>query len=189
MYKVLPEFTFENQFGEEWAVPISKQNWVANFIFTRCKSICPVFTDQMRELQSRAKQVADAAHLVSFTVDPTYDTPEVLFEYARNNRVSGKMWSFLTGDIDQVRDTVLNGFNVAMGGEDGSSGDHSGLWHGAYFVLVDFEGRIRGYYDSREEGVLDVLLGDMNLLINIPGEGALPPNYTPMDHSTPIQVN
>ena len=53
----------------------------------------------MRELQSRAKQVADAAHLVSFTVDPTYDTPEVLSEYARNNRVSGKMWSFLTGTL------------------------------------------------------------------------------------------
>ena len=57
----------------------------------------------------------------------------------------------------------------------------SGLWHGAYFVLVDYEGRVRGFYDSRQDGILDRLLGDMNILINIPGEGELPPNYTPMD--------
>lgn len=182
VYKALPEFSFQNQFGETMgSAELRGKIYVANFIFTRCKTICPIFTDQMHELQRRTKQIADAGHLVSFTVDPEYDTPEVLLEYAKNNKVSPRMWSFLTGDIDAIKATVVEGFNVAMGGSDGSSGDHSGLWHGSYFVLVDYEGRVRGFYDSRQDGILDELLGDMNILINIPGIGELPPNYTPMD--------
>lgn len=182
VYKTLPEFSFQNQFGETMgSAELRGKIYVANFIFTRCKTICPIFTEQMHELQRRSKQIADAGHLVSFTVDPEYDTPEVLLEYAKNNKVSPRMWSFLTGDIAEIQSTVVEGFNVAMGGNDGSSGDHSGLWHGAYFVLVDYEGRVRGFYDSRQDGILDRLLGDMNILINIPGEGELPPNYTPMD--------
>lgn len=182
VYKTLPEFSFQNQFGETMgSAELRGKIYVANFIFTRCKTVCPIFTEQMHELQRRSKQIADAGHLVSFTVDPEYDTPEVLLEYAKNNKVSPRMWSFLTGDIADIQSTVVEGFTVAMGGTDGASGDHSGLWHGAYFVLVDYEGRVRGFYDSRQDGVLDELLGDMNILINIPGVGDLPPNFTPMD--------
>lgn len=179
--KELPEFSFLDQYGEEFgSEDLSGKVWIANFIFTRCTTVCPIFTGEMGELQHRTKQLADAIHLVSFTVDPAYDTPEVLLAYAKNNRVSPRMWSFLTGDLDQIRSTVIDGFDVAMGEGDGSSGDHAALFHGSHFVLVDSTSRIRGYYLSQEEGVLDRLLHDVNILINVGGEGELPANYTRM---------
>ena len=55
--------------------------WVANFIFTRCPNICPKFTAKMGTLQDRSKAQLPALKLVSFTVDPENDTPEVLAAY------------------------------------------------------------------------------------------------------------
>ena len=180
--KQLPDFEFLDQYGEAFgSESLRGKVWVANFIFTRCTTSCPIFTKEMGEVQHRTKQLADAIHLVSFTVDPTYDTPEVLLAYAQAHRVSPRMWSFLTGDLDQIRTTIVDGFDSAMGEGDGASGDHSGLFHGSHFVLVDSEGRIRGYYLSGEDEVLDRMMGDINVLINVPGVGELPDNYTRAD--------
>jgi protein SCO1/2 len=184
--KQLPDFEFVDQYGEAFGSEnLRGKVWVANFIFTRCRTSCPIFTKEMTVVQHRTKQLADAIHLVSFTVDPKYDTPEVLLAYAQANRVSPRMWSFLTGDLDQIRATVVDGFDSAMGDGDGATGDHSGLFHGSHFVLVDFEGRIRGYYRSGEDEVLDRMLGDINVLINVPGVGELPSNFTRIEPQTP----
>jgi protein SCO1/2 len=180
--KQLPDFEFLDQYGEAFgSESLRGKVWVANFIFTRCTTSCPIFTKEMGEVQHRTKQLADAIHLVSFTVDPQYDTPEVLLAYAQSHRVSPRMWSFLTGDLDQIRATVVEGFDSAMGEGDGAAGDHSALFHGSHFVLMDGEGRIRGYYLSGEDEVLDRMMGDINVLINVPGVGVLPDNYTRAD--------
>jgi protein SCO1/2 len=185
VYRDLPDFEFQDQYGDAFGSErLRGKVWVANFIFTRCTTVCPIFTGEMYEIQNRSKQLADAIHLVSFTVDPEYDSPEVLLAYAQNHRVSPRMWSFLTGDLDQIRTTVVDGFKSAMGDANVVKADPSALFHGSHFVLVDSVGRIRGYYQSREEGVLDKLLGDINILVNVPGVGELPENYTRMDPAT-----
>jgi len=201
IYKQLPEFTFLDQYGEIYgnqAIAPDDQTgrqslrnkvWVANFIFTRCTTVCPIFTKEMFEIQTRTKQLIDAFHMVSFTVDPEYDSPEVLLAYAKKNRVSPRMWSFLTGDLEQIKSTVVEGFHIHMAAGDGATGDHSSLMHGSHFVLVDYQSRIRGYYKSDEKGVVDRLLRDVNILLNVTGD-KLPDNVTlkPAPFGTPKSI-
>src|SRR3954469_15178601 len=72
----VPSFTFTNENGEAFSSEqLRGKIWAANFIFTRCPSICPLFTKKMGEVQKGTASLGDRVHLVSFTVDPAYDTP------------------------------------------------------------------------------------------------------------------
>jgi protein SCO1/2 len=139
--------------------------WIANFIFTRCPTVCPVFTEKMARLQDRVKHATPALHLVSFSVDPDHDTPAVLFEYARKHRASPRMWSFLTGAPEDVRKTVQSGLKIAMERR-GEPGDVPDILHGTHFVLIDQRLRIRGYYDSDDPSAIDAMLRDAGALLN-----------------------
>ncbi|MBI3178146.1 MAG: SCO family protein [Deltaproteobacteria bacterium] len=131
--------------------------WVANFIFTRCPTICPTFTAKMADLQRRAVAAETPLRLVSFSVDPEYDTPERLHAYGAGFDADSSTWSFLTGEMTAVREVVMDGFKMSMGRD---NDDPSSIFHGTYFVLVDAETRIRGYYAVEEEAALARLLND-----------------------------
>ena len=75
------------------------------------------------------------------------------------------MWTFLTGPLDEIRDTVEGSMKIAMGGVEGEQ-DFASIVHGTHFVLVDRDLRIRGYYDSTDPEVVDRVLGDAAMLIN-----------------------
>jgi protein SCO1/2 len=139
--------------------------WVAGFIFTRCPTICPAITARMAKIQHRARGIEPAFRLVSFSVDPTYDTPERLNAYARKAKASPRMWRFVTGELGAVKTVVEQGLKIAMGTPAGES-DFASLFHGTHFVLVDQQLRIRGYYDSSARDVEDRLLHDATMLIN-----------------------
>ncbi len=123
--------------------------WLANFIFTRCPTICPALTRQMWEIQQGTRDLGDRFRLVSFSVDPDFDTPEVLRDYAHLHQADEETWSFLTGPIEELRLTIVEGFKIAMVrvGDDFQSSSN-----GTHFVLVDGVGRMRGYYDPKAEG-------------------------------------
>src|SRR5262245_25656781 len=109
----LPEFTFHNQYGQDFgSEQLKGRIWVANFIFTRCPTECPRFTKQMFQLQHRGRGLGQAFHLVSFSVDPEHDTPEVLLQFAKQYRVSPRAWTFLTGDPEAIKRTVVDGLKV-----------------------------------------------------------------------------
>ncbi|MAE70282.1 MAG: photosynthetic protein synthase I [Gemmatimonadetes bacterium] len=147
------QFELTDQLGREsTAAELRGKVWIANFIFTRCPTICPALTRQMWEIQEKNRDLGDRLRLVSFSVDPDFDTPEVLREYARRHRADEAIWSFLTGPLEEIRRTVVEGFKMAMGGK---SEDSLSIFHGSHFILVDTEGRIRAYYDSSEEAVVD----------------------------------
>ena len=118
--------------------------WLASFIFTRCQTNCAAITQCMTAIQSRTRNLEPEFHLVSISVDPQFDSPERLAEYARVHRASPRMWTFLTGQTEGVRD----------------------ISHGTQLVLVDREGRIRGYYDAEEAGAVDRIVRDAALLVN-----------------------
>ncbi len=139
--------------------------WVANFIFTRCPTICPVFTQKMAQLQHRGRQLGETIHLVSFTVDPEHDTPEVLLQYAKAQKASPRIWSFLTGSREALTKTVVDGLKVHMAKE-GPADDLMSYGHGGHFVVVDGKMRVRGYYDSSEKDAVDDILRDVALLVN-----------------------
>jgi protein SCO1/2 len=162
----LPPFTLTDQDGRAFGkAELSGKVWLAGFIFTRCPTICPALTATMARIQHRARGIEPQFRLVSISVDPAYDTPERLFEFAAKHRASPRMWRFLTGPLDEVRKTVVDGLKIAMGEVEGEQ-DFASVMHGTHFVLVDQQGQIRGYYPSTDADVVDRVLADAAMLIN-----------------------
>jgi protein SCO1 len=162
----LPAFQLTDQHGRPFgSQELAGRVWVASFVFTRCETVCPAITRQMARIQDRTRNLEPALHLVSFSVDPEYDTPERLAAYARAHRASPRMWSFLTGPADSVRETVEKGLRVTM---ERDAGDPSpaAITHGGHLVLVDGSARIRGYYDPETPGAMDRVVRDAALLAN-----------------------
>lgn len=166
----LPDFTFTRQDGQPFGLEQLKgRAWVANFIFTRCPTICPLFTQKMKGVQQRTSALGEQLPLVSFSVDPKYDTPERLDAYARKHGADPARWSFLTGDYERLKDTVVNGFKVAMGRTNDDENDLLSIFHGEHFVLVDATGEVRGYYKSDDEEATQRLVRDAERLVRAGG--------------------
>jgi protein SCO1/2 len=85
--------------------------------------------------------------LASITVDPETDTPERLKQYAESFGAKPETWSFLTGEVESVRKTVSEGFKLSL-----QKASETDVFHSEKFVLIDQEGRIRGYFDSDASG-------------------------------------
>jgi protein SCO1/2 len=162
----LPAFSFTRQDGQPFGLKqLEGRAWVANFIFTRCPTICPVFTRKMAGVQKQTAEL-DGLALVSFSVDPKYDTPERLTAYAGKHGANPSRWSFLTGDYVQLKDTIVGGFKIAMGREEGGDeNDIARIFHGSHFVLVDRTGEIRGYYNSEHDDDVARLVLDAARLV------------------------
>ena len=128
--------------------------WVADMIFTRCAATCPLMTAAMEDLGA---ELPEGVRRVSISVDPVHDRPEVLAEYARSHGVGpDDDWLFLTGPRPEVIDLVQEGFKLGVA-EDPANEDEP-ITHSTKFVLVDGEGRIRGYYDGLDPGSRDELV-------------------------------
>jgi protein SCO1/2 len=119
----------------------------------------------MAQIQARMRNLEPAFQLVSISVDPDFDRPARLAEYARAARASPRMWTFLTGSADAVRDTVVRGLRVSMGRDAGGPGGE-GISHGTHLVLVDGRGEIRGYYDADAPDTVERVVRDAALLVN-----------------------
>lgn len=135
--------------------------WVADFIFTRCGGSCLTMSSQMSELQKSLEHAGDV-RLVSFTVDPDYDTPARLAAYAERYEAKGEKWLFLTGGEDQMQKLAKDGFHLPTAGG-GSSVER--VIHSTRFVLVDVTGRIRGYYSTEDREAKQKLLHDLGILL------------------------
>ncbi len=157
----VPRFELLDQAGRRFGSDeLQGRVWLASFIFTRCDTVCPAITARMARIQGRTRNLAPAFHLVSFSVDPGYDTPGRMSSYARLHRASPRMWSFLTGRVEDVRAAVESGLKIAM---DPGAGDVS---HGTHLVLVDGSGRVRRYYDPEAQDLVDRVVHDVGLLVN-----------------------
>lgn len=162
----LPEFTFTRHDGQPFgSAQLRGRPYVANFIFTRCPTVCPAFTRKMVGVQEGTTGYGAGLQLVSFSVDPKHDTPERLAEYGQRHGADFSRWSFLTGDYEQLKATIVQGFKISMGREAGAPEDDLlSIFHGTHFVLVDRDGQIRGYYDSADSDSTERLLSDTKRL-------------------------
>ena len=162
----LPEFQLLDQHEQSFGTSeLDGKVWVANFIFTRCPTICPAFSEKMGEIQHRTRGLGSNFHLVSFSVDPDYDTPERLMAYAKRFRASPATWRFLTGSMDTVKSTIVKGLKISMGNE-GPEGTFEGIFHGSHFVVVDQKGQIRSYIDSNDDDAVDRVVKAAGLVAN-----------------------
>lgn len=161
------QFALTDQDGKATALAsFAGKPWVAAFMFTRCPSICPRITQAMKGLQAQANQKKLPVHWVSFSVDPSNDTPTVLREYMQKQGVAGSNWSFLTGDIDVIKRTAEDSFKQALEGQADPQKADFGITHGSHLVLVDGKGAIRGFYRSSDDVELAKLLTDLGQLQN-----------------------
>jgi len=153
----LPAYTLTAQDGRPFgSAELAGRVYVANFIFTRCPSVCPALTARMADLQGLLEaEGVDEVRLVSISVDPDYDTPERLAEYGRAHGADPARWTMLTGELAAIRSLVMEGFRTPLGEPD-PDGNLIDIAHSTRFVLVDGEGGIRGYYDGDAEGVDEV---------------------------------
>lgn len=138
------------------------QPWIADFIFTSCRVSCPAMTQRMAALRPRLPATVS---LVSISVDPENDRPEVLEEYARSYEAPDR-WYFLTGERDEIYELIQGGFNLGVQALPPELAEQSlePITHSTRFVLVDASGRIRGYYDAFDSGAMARLVQDLGRL-------------------------
>lgn len=159
----VPTFSFVDQSGAPFtSASLSGKVWVANFIFTRCPNICPKFTAKMGTLQDRSKEQLPGLTLVSFTVDPENDTPEVLTTYGQKYHADFSRWHFLRGERSELERVIRDGMLQPMDQGDGK--DLNTVVHGSYFALIDDKLQVRGVYRFSEPGAVDDVLRDARLL-------------------------
>ena len=178
----VPDFSFTNQMGET----ISNKDYlgkvyVLEFFFSTCPSICPIMNRNLVTIQNQFPERQDFG-IASITINPEFDTPEVLRAYAENYGVTNSNWHFLTGDKAAIYELANVGFNLFVAEDVEVAG---GFEHSGNFVLIDKEGNIRSrlddfgnpkiyYYgldeDPEEENgqkeEISILIQDINKLLN-----------------------
>ena len=149
--------------GRSASAQLRGKIWIADFIYTSCVDTCPLETAMMAKLQEEYAHKADI-QLVSFSVDPERDTPQALSVYADKYQADPQRWFFLTGQRDRIVHLVQDGFHLAVAVILNDADPSGTIPHSSRFVLVDKQGRIRGYYDSRELEAFVRLKNDIDAL-------------------------
>lgn len=138
---------------------------IVAFIFTRCTGPCPAITSSMRKLHDATQD--DAIRLVTITVDPEYDTPEILAQYAHNLGADVERWWFLTGTPEAVSAVSEKSFLLPLQ-RDASQPIGESITHRTYLSVVDKHGLVRGYYDGEGEAGLEAALARARFLSKQP---------------------
>lgn len=163
----VPDFSFVERSGSEMTLThLRGKIWIANFIYTNCPDTCPIQSARMKALQDEFSEEADL-RLVSITVDPDRDTPEVLEAYADSFGADLERWLFLTGEKEIIHRFAQEGFRlgaaqIAHEHRAASGATHT---HSPRFVLIDGDAQIRGYYTSTDPEALGRLRQDMRTLL------------------------
>ncbi|MCY8000362.1 SCO family protein [Bacillus haynesii] len=157
-------FSFQNQDGKAVSLEsLNGQVWVADFIFTNCKTICPPMTSHMAELQKQMEEENLQARIVSFSVDPENDTPEKLKKFADNYPLSFQNWDFLTGySQEEIEKFALKSFKSIVKKPE----DEDQVIHQSSFYLVDQNGKVVKDYDGAKNTPYDEIIADIKTLEN-----------------------
>lgn len=164
-YGPVPDFKLTERSGKDVRLAeLRGKIWIADFIYTTCTDTCPLQTAAMAKLQ---KEYADkpGVQLVSVTVDPERDTPQILSAYAAKHEADAQRWFFLTGQREQIIHLIRDGFHLSVAGLPDGAEQSGMISHSPRFVLIDKNTQIRGYYDSREMEAFVRLKNDVETLL------------------------
>ena len=160
-YHRIGDFSLTNQNNKNIShLDYDDHIYVADFFFTTCPSICPIMTENMVYLQSLVNDLTEVK-LLSFSVTPEIDTPEVLKAYAQQKGINDSRWNLLTGDKKEIYKLARQSYLVVQ--EDGNGDEHD-MIHTENFVLIDKQRRIRGYYDGTQREDMDQIRADIDIL-------------------------
>lgn len=157
------DFEFTTQDNETLSLQdMEGKWWIADFIFTNCTTVCLPMTSNMKKLQVKMSEEGLEADLVSFTVDPDYDSPEVLKEYAMEYDADLTNWTFLTGyDFETIKEMSISSFKQML--QEPAPGDDQVI-HGTRFFLIDPEGTIVKFYNGVEADSIDEIIEDLKIV-------------------------
>jgi protein SCO1/2 len=162
IYHKIPAFRFLNQ-DSTW---ISEKDfagkiYVADFFFTSCPTICPTMKTQLLRIYERYAN-NHAVRIVSHSIDPTFDTPAVLHQYAERLQVKAPRWNMLTGDKKAIYQLGEKSYMVTAQEDKNEAG---GFVHSGAFILVDKNRHVRGIYDGTKEDEVNHLMKDIEILL------------------------
>ncbi len=170
-FGTVPDFSLIERSGKRLELSdLQGKIWIANFIYTTCTDTCPLQSAEMAKLQAHLRQRTNV-RLVSISVDPERDTPQVLSRYADRFKADPSLWLFLTGERGELYRLAQEGFHlsaVPVSAPSASNGDT--VIHSSRFVLVDTKKQIRGYYDSTDREALRRLKQDLKTLLQEKGK-------------------
>lgn len=157
----IADFTFINQ-NNDTVTNNTYENtiYVADFFFTTCQTICPIMTDNMTWVQEQIQNMDDVK-ILSHSVTPEIDTPEVLKAYAVKKGVNDKKWNMVTGKKEDIYYIARKSYLAVK------TGDPSELYdmvHTENFILVDKKRRVRGFYDGTKMEDMHRLIDDIKIL-------------------------
>lgn len=156
LIKPLPTFNLRDVKGNSFTLSDMKGKiTVVDFIFTRCLGPCPVMTGHMKRLYDKYSDRSDI-RFISISVDPEFDTADVLKEYSRKYGVIDDRWVFLRGEMDSIVKLSEDGFLLAA--------SDLPFGHSLRWVLVDKDATIRGYYEGTDPTGISRLEEDLTFL-------------------------
>jgi protein SCO1/2 len=138
--KKVPNFSFTNQDGKT----ITNKDYlgkvyVIEFFFTTCPTICPRMNRNLVEIQNEFQEFENFG-VASFTINPDYDTPEILKAYATTYGITNPNWHLMTGNQETIYKLANEGFNLYTAEDKDVEG---GFEHSGNFALIDKNGYIR----------------------------------------------
>ncbi|RSK27285.1 SCO family protein [Bacillus sp. HMF5848] len=136
--------------------------WIADFVFTNCIDVCPPMTRNMKKVQDRLKEENLDVKIVSFTVDPEFDTPQVLANYAETYKADQSSWYFLTGYTQKhIEQFALKSFKALVS----KPADSDLVIHGTDFYLIDKTGTIAQYYSGLNDIPVETIIEHAKILV------------------------
>lgn len=158
---VVSDFELTNQNGETITqADYENTIYVADFFFTRCPSICPIMSNNMKKLQ-QTFLVDEAIMLLSMSVTPELDSVPILKKYAVKNGAIDSKWNITTGERKHIYTLARKSYFAAVNQGDGGLQD---FIHTPNFILVDTEKQIRGVYDGTKDQEIKRLIADIEIL-------------------------
>lgn len=171
VFHTIPAWSLIDENGKAFSsTQMRGKIYVADFFFTRCTSICPKMSTQLTRVQDVFANNPEV-QLLSFSVDPTHDSPEKLQAYAQNYDAKPDKWHFLTGTRQQIYPLAVKGYYIPVA--DASEYDKAvktpdeTFIHSEKLILVDKQGYIRGFYDGTDKKDVDRLILEIKVLQKI----------------------
>lgn len=159
----IADFSFVNQIGDTVSQSaLEGRIYVTNFFFTTCGGICPDMSEQLARVQSEFKG-DDRFKILSHTVNPSYDSVEVMYDYAERFDADHNQWWFLTGSKEELYLAARQSYLVVPSPDDPNfeHGSESDFIHTENFVLIDPDKRIRGMYDGTSDNEVGEMIRDI----------------------------
>lgn len=159
----IPAFEFTNQEGAVISEATVKDKiYVASFFFSTCPGICPAIRSKLAKVQERFSD-DDNLLILSHSIRPATDTPEVLKAYAEQNDVQSETWHLLTGQAESIYELARNAY---FANEDlGNIQDLNDFLHTENLLLIDQNRYIRGVYNGLSRASVANLITDINNLL------------------------